>query len=55
MTRALGLAPQIVHLEWMGYSLLPQAVTAMGQVERLKFVQVEDWMILTPRKLHARP
>ena len=55
MTRALGLAPQIVHLEWMGYCLLPQAVTAIGQVERLKFVQVEDWIILTARKLHARP
>ena len=55
MTRALGLARQIVHSQWMGYNLLPQAVTAMGQVERLKFVQMEDWMILTARKLHARP
>ena len=55
MTGALGLASQTVHLEWMCYSLLPQAVTAMGQVERLKFVKMEDWMILTARKLHARP
>ena len=55
MTRALGFASQTVYLEWMRYSLLPQAVTAMGQVERLKCVQMEDWMILTARKLHARP
>ena len=55
MTPALGLAPQIVHSDWMGYSLLPQAVTAMGQVERLKFVQVGDWMILTARNfMHSR-